>query len=389
VALLTGGFDKSYAWGLSSALSAEQIDVDFVGSDDLDCAEILAVPRLRFLNLRGDQRENVPQLDKVRRVLLFYARLFAYVVSSKTPILHILWNNRFEWFDRTLLMVFYRAAGKKVAMTVHNVNEAKRDGYDNWFNRFCLRTQYRLSHHLFVHTPRMRDELAADFGVDVNRITVIPFGINDSTPQTALTRHQAKQMLGLGADERTLLLFGQMAPYKGITYLVEALAILAQSGQRIRLLVAGKIKRGSEDYWAEVERLIGERQIDDLVVRRIGHVPDAEVEKYFKAADAVVIPYVHIFQSGVPFLAFSFGAPVIATDVGSLRDDVTGDMGVICRPRDAADLARAITEFFSGPLYAEREQRRAQIRQVALDRYSWTTVGTRTRAVYEAVASGR
>ena len=53
------------------------------------------------------------------------------------------------------------------------------------------------------------------------------------------------------------------------------------------------------------------------------------------ASDAVVIPYVDIFQSGVPFLAFSFGLPVIATDVGSLREDVTSETGLLCRPRDA------------------------------------------------------
>ena len=35
-----------------------------------------------------------------------------------------------------------------------------------------------------------------------------------------------------------------------------------------------------------------------------------------------IVPYVQIFQSGVPFLAYSFGLPVIATDVGSLRQDI-------------------------------------------------------------------
>jgi hypothetical protein len=44
-------------------------------------------------------------------------------------------------------------------------------------------------------------------------------------------------------------------------------------------------------------------------------------------ADAVVIPGGRHLQSGVPFLAFSFGLPVIATDVGSLREDVTSETG--------------------------------------------------------------
>ena len=74
----------------------------------------------------------------------------------------------------------------------------------------------------------------------------------------------------------------------------------------------------------------------------------------------MVIPYVDIFQSGVPFLAFSFGLPVIATDVGSLREDVTSETGLLCKPRDPADLARAITDFYRGELHQDSsEVRRA------------------------------
>ena len=55
----------------------------------------------------------------------------------------------------------------------------------------------------------------------------------------------------------------------------------------------------------------------------------------------LVIPYTQIFQSGVPFLAYSFGLPVIATDVGSLTGrHRRGKTGLICRARDPSDLAR-------------------------------------------------
>jgi D-inositol-3-phosphate glycosyltransferase len=387
VALLTGGSDKSYAYGLASALSAQGVDVDFIGSDELRVAEILEIPRLRFLNLRGDQREDVPRADKVRRVLIYYWRLLAYAASSATPILHILWNNKFEWFDRTLLMLFYRMVGKKIVVTVHNVNAAKRDGRDGWWNRATLGVQYRLTDHMFVHTQRMASELQAEFAVPADRITVIPFGINDTYPRTALTREDARRRLGLAPDARALLLFGQLAPYKGLEYMMDAVALLAQRGQRVQLIVAGKIKRGSEDYWTRIERLIVERQIEDLVLRRIGHVPDEDVEQYFKSADAVAIPYTNIFQSGVPFLAFSFGLPVIATDVGSLREDVTSDMGILCRPRDSADLARVVMEFYGDRWCEDRASTQARIRNLALKRYSWTTVARRTKAVYSSLTS--
>src|SRR5205085_4278987 len=71
VALLTGGGDKPYALGMAAALTSVGIHVDFVGSDDLSVPELLANPRLNFLNLRGDQREDASTKAKVLRVLKY------------------------------------------------------------------------------------------------------------------------------------------------------------------------------------------------------------------------------------------------------------------------------------------------------------------------------
>ena len=71
-------------------------------------------------------------------------------------------------------------------------------------------------------------------------------------------------------------------------------------------------------------------------------------------------------RAACPFLAFSFGLPVIATDVGSLREDVTSETGLLCRPKDPADLARAITEFYRERLPSGFElEVRARIRSFA------------------------
>src|ERR1051326_4995812 len=112
VALLTGGSDKPYALGLSSALTAQRVRIDFVGSDELDCPEVHAIQNLRFLRLRGDQSEHAGVARKMSRILAYYCRLLHFVLTTKARILHILWNNRFELLDRTALMAFYRLAGR-------------------------------------------------------------------------------------------------------------------------------------------------------------------------------------------------------------------------------------------------------------------------------------
>ena len=389
IGLLTGGSDKPYALGLAGALAARGVRVDFVGSNELDCPEVHAIRDLRFLNLRGDQREDVPFRTKFSRILLYYARLVRFSAASRPTILHILWNNKFELFDRTLLMAYYRCLGNAVVLTAHNVNMAARNGKDTWLNRVSLRIQYRLCHQVFVHTDAMKRQLVTEFDVPADRVTVIPFGINDTIPKTGLTRAAARQQLGIGDGDRVLLFFGQIAPYKGLEYLVEAVAMLARRGERVRLLIAGKVKRGSEEYWSRIQQTIAESGIDAHVDQVVRFIPDEEVEPYFKATDALAMPYVDIFQSGVPFLAFSFGLPVIATDVGSLSEDVTSDTGLLCKPKDPADLARAIADFFQSSLYKNATESGVRIRRLAEERHSWQIVSEKTLAAYASVEPPR
>jgi D-inositol-3-phosphate glycosyltransferase len=383
VALLTGGDDKSYALGLTSSLVGQRISIDFIGSDKVDAPELHTMPLVNFLNLRGDQRENVGFLRKVIRILGYYWRLVRYAAVARPPIFHILWNNKFQFIDRVLLMLYYRLLGKKIVFTAHNVNAAKRDSKDTIVNRASLRIQYHLADHIFVHTERMQSELVAEFGVLKSKTSVIPFGINNTSPTTAMTTSQAKQRLRVSASDKTVLFFGQIAPYKGLDYLIDAFSEVAKRNESYRLIIAGKVKQGQRDYWNEIRRKIAINEIQHQIIERIEHIPDEEVELYFKAADVLIVPYVQIFQSGLPFLAYSFGLPVIATDVGLLREDIIdGSTGFVCRPEDSCDLARVIGQYFDSELFHDLEARREDIKNFANERYSWDKVARITTSVY-------
>src|SRR5204862_327434 len=142
IALLTGGGDKPYALGMAAALTSAGVSLDFIGSDDLQVAEVVENPRIRFLNLRGDQRSDASPFTKVQRVLKYYIKLISYAATAQPRLFHLLWNNKFDLFDRTLLMLYYKWLGKKIVLTVHNVNIRKRDANDSSLNRFSLKIQY-------------------------------------------------------------------------------------------------------------------------------------------------------------------------------------------------------------------------------------------------------
>lgn len=380
-ALLTGGQDPHYAVGLATALMNQRVVLDVIGSDELDVPVFHAGPQARFLNLHGAQ-SRASRATRVVRILAFYARLFRYTLTAKPRIFHILWNNKLQHFDRTLLMLFYRLLRKRVVLTAHNVNAGKRDGSDSWLNRLTLKSQYGLANHLFVHTKKMMDELVDDFAVRAEKVTIIPYGVNNVIPYTGLTTDEARRQLELSPSERVLLYFGAIKMYKGLEYLLNAFQQVASEGN-YRLIIAGERKKGHEEYWHSIERAIESHPSRDKIMQKIEFIPDAETEMYFKAADVAVLPYTDIFQSGILFVAYNYGTPVIATDVGSFADDVVeGKTGFVCKPRNPEDLARTIQRYFNSDLFKELVYRREEIRDFVISGHSWDTVAGLTRDVY-------
>ncbi|HYM74937.1 MAG TPA: glycosyltransferase family 4 protein [Candidatus Dormibacteraeota bacterium] len=383
IGLLTGGGDRHYAYGLAMALVSKDVSVDFVGGDEVDSPEMHRTPNLTFLGLRQNGQRDASFFGKAWRVLLYYARLFWYAATARPKVFHILWNNKFEFFDRTLLLLYYRILRKKIVLTAHNVNAGTRDSSDSMLNRLSLRIQYRLAHHIFVHTEKMKSELHEEFSIRKDVISVIPYGINNAVPTTELTADEAKRRLGIRASEKTILFFGNIAPYKGLEYLVTAFEqIVARDGD-YRLIVAGRAKKDCEKYAVEICQSLTRGLSRERAIVNINFIPDNEMELYFKAADVSVLPYTHIFQSGVLFLGYSFGLPVIAADVGSLREDIIeGETGFLFRPRDPEDLARAIERYFATDLYRHLAHRRDEIRNHAKKGHSWDSIGETTRQTY-------
>jgi glycosyltransferase involved in cell wall biosynthesis len=388
-AILTGGQDPHYVYGLATALAQENVALEVIGSAAEDCPEYHNAPRLEFRDLYG-QRSPKNVLARIKRLLVVYARLVAYGWSARPRLFHILWNYKLAVFDRTLLMFLLKLRGRKVVLTAHNVNAARRDGRDTLLNRVSLRVQYRLSDHIFVHTEKMKAELVEQFGVGPGAITVIPYGMNNAVPNSDRTKAEARRLLGLSNEDKVLLYFGAIKPYKGLEYLVKAFEQVAPRCAAYKLLIAGERKKGSEIYFDAIERDINESPSRSQILQRVDFIPDDEVEWYFKAADVAVLSYTEIFQSGILFLAYSFGLPVIATEVGSFRQHVIeGRTGFLCNSRDTADLSRTIERYFASDLYRQPEQRRPEIREFVTERHSWSTVAAMTRKVYESLLPAR
>jgi len=387
VSVLTGGGDTQYAIPLTVALAQQGLRVEVIGSTEFLTSESFRNSGVTFINVHGNMDSKKPLHHKVLRVLSAYLKLAWYAARTDSKAFHILWHNTFKVFDRIVVTGYYKLLGKTLFFTVHNVDIDVRDGKSGFVSRASLRFMYHMMDHIFVHTAKMKAQLERDFGVPGDRITVHAFGINVLPTDTALTRLEARRKLGIGVDERVALFFGNLAPYKGLEYLVEALGILTRADPRdgFKLVVAGNIKgQEAQPYWKKITDLISEQRLDAAVLPEIRYIPNEEVEVFFKAADVCVLPYVYIYQTGVLFTSYRYGVPAVVTDAGSMAEDVVeGRTGFVCRSSDATDLARALKTFFGSQLFAQRDSTRRDIVSFANSRYSWESIAATISASYQ------
>jgi len=99
------------------------------------------------------------------------------------------------------------------------------------------------------------------------------------------------------------------------------------------------------------------------------HILEEEIELIFKAADLVVLPYTEASQSGVLFMSYAYGKPVIAPALGGFPDDIEiGKTGLLFEPFNAASLSAAIRN------YVEHwNSDSTYIKEFAQKNYSWDT----------------
>ncbi len=178
-----------------------------------------------------------------------------------------------------------------------------------------------------------------------------------------MTTREARTRLGVSGDKPLLVHLGLVRPYKGVDILLEAIGRLPRG--KVTLEVAGEFYDDRSTYEQIVERL----GIRDEVTLTDRYLSDEDMALRLRAADAVVLPYRSVTQSGVAMAALSMGTPVIATRVGQLAQVIVHpEYGELVEPGNAAALAEAIERYLGRYKPGDAKLRR-RIRKLADEQF--------------------
>ncbi len=191
----------------------------------------------------------------------------------------------------------------RTSFLIHNVLPHEARAWD----RFLARTALHQGNSFIVQAPHEHEKLStlippASKVIETQHPAYKPFS------GEPVLKVDARQQLELPEGIPVLLFFGIVRPYKGLRYLVEA---LAQVSKPVRLVVAGEFWEDIGTYRQQIKSLNLENKV--IILNR--YIPNEEAHLLFSAADALVAPYIGGTQSGAAGLASGYGLPMIVTDI--------------------------------------------------------------------------
>lgn len=292
----------------------------------------------------------------------------ANYIKRKKPDMVII-----QWWHPYFAPCYYLLAkfmGKQnLTFVCHNVFPHERFPLDKKLTRLTLRN----GKHFIVHAKEEEAELKQIMPNPDCQVT--PHPSYNAFCFEHMTKAQARERLGLDFNEKVLLFFGFVRPYKGLKHLLNAMPKIKECLGNVKLLIVGEFGSAEDkgDYVGQIKDLAASNpDLEDSIVIYDGYTPDREVEKYFAACDMVVLPYESATQSGIVQIAYGFERPVVVTNVGGLPDVVSdGRTGYVVPPQNAEALAEAIVRYFAENKEAEFSENIA----AEAYRFSWERMG--------------
>jgi glycogen(starch) synthase len=264
--------------------------------------------------------------------------------------------------------------------TIHATEHGRHQGWINKHPQIYIHGVERWitnrSDRVIACSTFMREQIVDVFGVDEDRVEVIPNGIDPEDLQP----HDDEGLDRLRAefakpDESLVLLVGRLVYEKGFQFALEALPQIIERLPKTRFIVAG-----SGTHEQELRR-----QAEELGLMEhgtfVGWIGDDVLHSLYRIADVCVVPSIYEPFGLVALEAMASSCPCIVADTGGLREVVPHDeVGLRFRARDPESLAEMTIRVLDDAKLCRRLTAEAFEH---LRRFDWTDVADRTAVIYK------
>src|SRR3954453_18455943 len=288
-----------------------------------------------------------------------------------------------DWLVGPAATARARQAQAPLLVTVQATEHGRHQG---WVDKPPQSTIHRLERRfppradrVIVCSHYMREHVADVFGVDEDRLSVIPNGI-DPTELQPVADLPALRGRFAAPDEKLVLLVGRLVYEKGFQLALDALPGVIRRVGGVRFLVAGSGPHEEELKQQAARLKLGEHGTF------MGWIGDDVLHSLYAIADLCVIPSLYEPFSIVALEAMASGCPCIVADTGGLREVVPKEVGLRFRPRSARSLGYMVERLLTDDALRDRLVTEASENVL---RFDWADIPRQTLAVYDELGTGR
>ena len=282
----------------------------------------------------------------------------------------------FAYPDGFAAMLLAKKLGVPFCVTLRGTElPHSRSFYRRWQMQWVFKKAAKI-----ICVSRSLSEVALQLGASSEKVKVIPNGINPDIfyPRS---RNRAKDRLGIAKNAKVILSVGGLVKRKGFQRVIQHLPQLrTKINNLLFLIVGGESMEG--DYSDELHALVAELQLED-VVRFEGLQSPEKLPDYYAASDLFVLATANEGWPNVLVESLACGTPVVATDVGGVKEIIAHDfLGKIVPFDDKGALYEAINYSLNKKWDREKIVTYGQNR-------SWNNVADEVLTTFEDVLNSR
>ena len=235
---------------------------------------------------------------------------------------------------------------------------------------------YQRSQQFIVLSKTFRDILHREYQVPLEKIQIIPGGVDIDRFNINISSTKAREELGWDRDRPIIFCIRRLAKRMGLENLISAIASVRDRYPDILLYIAGK--------GALAETL--QTQIQELGltnnVKLLGYISDEQLPLCYRAANFSVVPTVALEGFGLIVVeSLAAGTPVLGTPIGGIPEILRPfSEDLVFEDCSPEKLATGIIEALSGDRILPTSQ---DCLDYVRANYDWQEIAKKIKSVYQ------
>jgi len=314
------------------------------------------------------------------RLITEWFRLTNYLIKTRPTIVQF---GVMEFAFESLFLGYMKYKGLLLSQICHEFErrQTKKTFMTNLDNRLS-QVVFNTYSAIFLHGETNRKLFLSMYNFPPEQAFSIEHGNEQIFPEPKNSHEiiaKLKEKYQITDDNPAVVFFGNITPSKGIPDLIKAFSLVHKSNKKAKLIIAGMPSK--QISIEELENLIKSLELSNQIFLDARYLPMEEIGPLMQLANVVVYPYRNISQSGALQVAYAFGRPIIATNVGGFPDAVENEKsGLLVPPESPEQLASAILRLIENPKFATEMGKYAK--HLSETRFAWPPIAKNILNVY-------